>query len=95
MNISITVSQLLVWLLVGGIAGTLAGMAVTRTKDGYGPLTNLVVGLAGVVIGGFVFSLIHLNMNLGRVTIRVDQVVSAFTGSLVFIGLVGFVRNRM
>jgi uncharacterized membrane protein YeaQ/YmgE (transglycosylase-associated protein family) len=95
MNISITIAQLLVWLVVGGIAGTLAGMAVTRSKEGYGPLTNLVVGLAGVVIGGFVFSLIHLNMNLGRVTIRVDQVVSAFTGSLVFIGLVGFVKNRM
>ena len=91
---NITIDELLVWLVVGTLAGSLAGMLVTRRKTGFGHLTNLVIGLTGAVIGGFLFSLLHLSLNLGRLTISLDQVASAFAGSLVFIGLVGFVRRR-
>ena len=91
---NITIGELLVWLVVGALAGSLAGMLVTRRKAGFGRLINLVIGLAGAVIGGFLFSLLDVRLNLGRLTISLDQVVSAFAGSLIFIGLVGFVRRR-
>jgi uncharacterized membrane protein YeaQ/YmgE (transglycosylase-associated protein family) len=91
---NVTTGELIVWLVVGALSGSLAGMLVTRRREGYGHVTNLVIGLVGAVIGGFMFSFFHLDLNLGKVTISYDQVVSAFTGSLVFIGLIGFVRHR-
>jgi uncharacterized membrane protein YeaQ/YmgE (transglycosylase-associated protein family) len=44
--------QIIVWIIVGGFAGTLAGRAVTLKKEGLGRWTNLLIGMAGAVIGG-------------------------------------------
>ncbi len=43
---------LLTWILVGAIAGWLAGLLVRG--GGFGFLTNVVVGIAGAAIAGFV-----------------------------------------
>ena len=45
---------LLAWILIGLIAGWLTGK-VTRGK-GFGCIANLVLGLVGAVIGGWIFS---------------------------------------
>jgi uncharacterized membrane protein YeaQ/YmgE (transglycosylase-associated protein family) len=44
--------QIVVWIIVGGFAGTLAGRAITLKKEGLGRWTNLLIGMAGAVIGG-------------------------------------------
>jgi uncharacterized membrane protein YeaQ/YmgE (transglycosylase-associated protein family) len=46
------IGQIVVWVIVGGFAGTLAGRAVTLKKHGLGRWMNLLVGMAGAVIGG-------------------------------------------
>ena len=45
---------LLAWILIGLIAGWLTGK-VTHGK-GFGCIANLVLGLVGAVIGGWIFS---------------------------------------
>lgn len=47
---------LLAWLLVGLLAGWLAGL-ITRAR-GFGCLSNIVLGLVGSAVGGFLFSLL-------------------------------------
>ena len=42
---------LLVWLIVGGVAGWLAGLLVRGA--GFGVLGDMVVGVVGGIIGGF------------------------------------------
>jgi uncharacterized membrane protein YeaQ/YmgE (transglycosylase-associated protein family) len=44
----------LAWILVGLIAGALAGL-LTRGR-GYGCLGDIIVGLIGAVVGGYVVS---------------------------------------
>jgi len=44
------------WLVVGLIAGWLAGKVMSGA--GYGLVGDIVLGLVGAVIGGFVFGLI-------------------------------------
>ena len=44
------------WIIVGLIAGWLAG--VVMQGGGYGIIADIVLGLIGAVIGGFVFSLL-------------------------------------
>ena len=39
------IGQILVWIIVGGFAGTLAGRTVTLKKEGLGRWANLLVGI--------------------------------------------------
>ncbi len=49
-----------IWfLLIGILAGSLAGKFMD-TSSGYGLLGNLVLGIVGAVLGGFVFGLLGL-----------------------------------
>lgn len=54
-----TIESLLLLLLVGGIAGWLAGLLVRGS--GQGILLNIVVGVIGAFLGGWLFSLIGLH----------------------------------
>lgn len=44
------------WIILGGIAGWLASI-VMKTNESMGILANVVVGIVGAFIGGFIFSL--------------------------------------
>lgn len=83
---TITLSSLVVWLLIGLIAGWLAG-SVTRGA-GFGVIGNIVVGMIGAVVGGFVFN--ALGVDAGGF---IGEVVQAFIGALVFLALLSVVRR--
>jgi uncharacterized membrane protein YeaQ/YmgE (transglycosylase-associated protein family) len=89
-----TIDQLVVWLIIGALAGSLAGMLVTGSRKGYGPATNILIGLIGAVIGGWVFDKLNVNLGLGSITISFEEVVAAFVGSLILLGLISFLRGR-
>ena len=88
----VTVVELVVWLIVGTLAGSLTGLVVTRTKEGFGRFANLGVGLAGALIGGFLFDILKIDLGLANISISLQDLVSAFVGSLLF--LVAFVYGR-
>lgn len=48
--------KLLLWVIIGGAAGWLAGI-ITKGK-GYGCLGNVLVGVVGSVVGGWLFQII-------------------------------------
>ena len=53
---------LIIWLIVGAIAGWLAGLIVKGF--GFGLLGNIVVGIVGAFIAGFLLP--RLGITLGR-----------------------------
>ena len=53
----ISFSQIIVWLIIGGLGGTLAGALVRWQREGFGVWTNLGIGLVGAVVGGVLFRL--------------------------------------
>ena len=79
--------QIIVWLIIGCLAGTLAGRLVTFTKEGLGRWTNLAVGLSGALIGGGVFKVFHIDLGLGEIKLTFEDLIAAFLGSLLFITL--------
>jgi uncharacterized membrane protein YeaQ/YmgE (transglycosylase-associated protein family) len=81
----LNLGQFIVWLIVGGLAGNLAGRLVTFRKEGLGRWTNLGVGMIGALIGGLVFNVFHIDLGLGELKVTFEDLIAAFLGSLLFI----------
>lgn len=89
------VAQVLVWLVIGGLVGSLVGMLLKRSKSGFGRRGNLVIGLFGALIGGALFELFDVDLGLGEVSVSLEDLVAAFVGALIFLIVVKVVqRNR-
>ena len=88
-----TIVKLIVWIFVGMLAGSLTGLVVTGKKKGFGKLANLGIGMAGALIGGFLFNILKIDLGLANISISLHDLVAAFVGSLVFLGLLTFGRR--
>lgn len=88
----VTLVELVVWVIIGALAGSLAGLVVTRTKQGFGRYVNLGIGLAGALIGGFLFDLLRIDLGLANISVSLQDVVSAFVGSLLFLAALSYGR---
>lgn len=93
MNISVV--QVIVWLIVGTLAGNLTGILIKGRKKGFGQITNIGIGLAGALIGGSIFSLLNIDLGLGELSISFQDLVAAFIGSLVFLVAIWLARRRL
>ncbi|MBJ9752336.1 GlsB/YeaQ/YmgE family stress response membrane protein [Burkholderia cepacia] len=65
------VHGLIVWLIIGAVAGWLAGVLVKG--GGFGLLIDIVVGIVGAVIGGWLAGLLGIGFSgiLGSIVIAV------------------------
>jgi len=78
-------SLIVVWLIVGALAGSLAGIVVKRSKEGFGRVANVGIGLVGALVGGFVFKIFNINLGLSSIVVSFEDLVEAFIGSLIFL----------
>jgi uncharacterized membrane protein YeaQ/YmgE (transglycosylase-associated protein family) len=51
--------NLLLWIVLGALAGWIASL-IMRTDNQQGALMNIVLGIVGALVGGFIMSLIGL-----------------------------------
>ncbi len=91
----ITFIRIIVWLIVGALAGSLVGTVVKRSREGFGWWTNLGVGLIGAAVGGFLFNLFGIDLGLGELAISFQDLVAAFVGSFIFLAAVLIVKKQM
>lgn len=89
-----TIGELVVWLIVGALSGSLAAMLVTRRREGLGRWRNVGVGLAGALLGGMVFELFGIDLGLGDIAVSFEDLVAAFLGSLAVLGIAWYVQRR-
>ena len=82
---SITLSQIIVWLIIGAAGGTAAGALVRWQRSGFGWWTNLGIGLVGALVGGLLFQLFGILPGLESIAISLRDIVSAFIGSILFL----------
>lgn len=83
-----SIDQLVVWIIVGLLGGSIAGLLVRRKRSGFGLARNLIIGLIGALIGGFLFRLFGLFSGLDKVAISLRDVVAAVVGSLLVLAVV-------
>ena len=75
------------WLIIGGIIGWLASI-VMRTDAQQGIFLNIVVGIVGAMIGGWI-----LNANYGQQGINWYSFLTAFIGACILLAIVNLVRR--
>ncbi len=80
------IEQVIVWAIIGLIGGGLAGRFITWEKQGLGWSRNLVLGLAGALVGGFIFWIGGILPELDRISVSLRDVVAAVVGSFVVLG---------
>ena len=88
-----TIDQFIVWFAIGLVGGTLAAIITTWDRRGHGVVRNLVIGLAGAMVGGFLFRVLDLFPGLDRVAISLRDIVSAVIGSLIVLSALWFWRR--
>jgi uncharacterized membrane protein YeaQ/YmgE (transglycosylase-associated protein family) len=89
---AVTIEDVMVWLVVGLLAGTLAGLIVKRKRGGYGRYYNLALGLIGALIGGALFDLFGILPSLDDISISLRDIIAALFGALLFIVLLHYAR---
>ena len=77
---------LITFLIIGGIAGWLAGK-FTKGK-GFGLLTNIVVGIVGAIVGGYVFG--FFGINFGGF---IGSIVTATAGAVILLALIKVIKK--
>jgi len=78
---------LLILLLIGAVAGFLAGIIVKGY--GFGVVGNIVVGIIGAVLGGWLLPQLGLFPG-GNI---IGQIISATIGAVILLTLISFVRR--
>lgn len=79
----------LAWILIGAIAGWLASV-VMKTNRRQGLLMDIIVGIIGALIGGFIFNQFGA---AGVTGFNVWSLFVAFTGAIVLLGLMRLVSG--
>ena len=79
----LSLDRIVVWIIIGLVGGSLAGLIVRRERKGFGILRNFALGLAGALVGGFLFRLFVLLPALDTVMVSLRDVVAAVVGSLI------------
>ena len=82
----INLEQLGVLLIVGLVAGWLAGLIMKGR--GQGLVVNLVVGVVGAFLGSWLFGVIGISVGSGIVA----MIVSALVGAIVLLALIKLIK---
>jgi len=80
----------LAWLIVGAVSGWLASI-VMRTNASQGLLLDIIVGIIGAFIGGFLFNALGVT---GVTGFDIWSVFVAFVGAVVLLGLLRLFTGR-
>jgi len=82
--------NILVWLVVGGLLGW-AASAVMRTQEGI--LLNVVVGIVGAALGGWLLSPVMGVSTINQNNFSLPSLLVSFLGAVMLLVFVNFIRR--
>lgn len=84
--VGISLQGLIILLVIGGVAGWLAGVI---TKSSFGVLGNIIIGVIGAFIGSYLFA--FLGIHGGGL---VWDLIAAVVGALIFLFVLGLFSSK-
>jgi uncharacterized membrane protein YeaQ/YmgE (transglycosylase-associated protein family) len=82
--------SILVWLVVGGLLGW-AASALLRTQEGI--LLNVVVGIVGAALGGWLLSPVMGVSTINQNNFSLPSLLVSFLGAVMLLVFVNFIRR--
>ena len=79
--------SLISWLIIGAVAGWLAGLIVKGY--GFGLVGNVVIGIIGAVIAGWLLPMIGVVIGGGIIAAIIDAVI----GAVILLVIIGFFKK--
>lgn len=79
--------SLIILLIVGAVAGWLAGQIVRGF--GFGLVGNIVVGIIGAVIAGWLFPQLGIHLGAGWI----GAIISAAIGAVILLFVIGLIKR--
>lgn len=83
----VSASTIIWWLIVGLIAGFLAG--VVMRGGGFGIVGDIIAGIIGAFIGGWLFGLLGISSGGGLL----GSIIVAFIGACILIGILRLIAG--
>jgi uncharacterized membrane protein YeaQ/YmgE (transglycosylase-associated protein family) len=80
--------DILTWIIVGLVAGVLASMVMGGT--GYGIVGDIIIGILGAFVGGWLFSRTGMSSPLGGLP---GTIFVAFIGAVVLLFILRLIRG--
>ncbi|AEE51106.1 GlsB/YeaQ/YmgE family stress response membrane protein [Haliscomenobacter hydrossis] len=77
-------------LIIGAVSGWLAGQIMKG--GGFGLLWNIILGIVGSFVGGWVFNMLNISLNVGSAT--VNTIIQSVIGAVVVLFVAGLFRGR-
>ena len=81
------IDSLIVWLIVVGVAGWLAGLVVKGY--GFGIIGNIVVGIVGAFIAGWLLPRLGIVIGGGIIA----AIINALIGAIILLVIIGFFKR--
>ena len=84
--------NLIIWLVVGGLIGWIASMLM-RTDGQQGILLNVVVGIVGAFLGGWLLAPMLGTGTINSNDFSLSGLIVSLLGAVVLLGIVNLVRR--
>ena len=84
--------NIIVWLAIGGLIGWLASL-VMRTDGQQGILLNVVVGIVGAILGGWILSPLVGVSTINQNNFSLAGLLVSLAGAVVLLAVVNLVRR--
>jgi uncharacterized membrane protein YeaQ/YmgE (transglycosylase-associated protein family) len=81
------VQSIIIWIIVGAIAGWLAGMVVKG--GGFGLIGDIIVGIVGAIIAGWLLPQIGIVIGSGIIAAIID----AFIGAVILLLIIKLIKR--
>ena len=82
--------NILIWILLGLVAGWLASI-IMKTDHQQGPMMDIIFGIIGAFVGGFVFNLLGM---AGTTGLNFYSILVATVGAMITIWIERRITNR-
>lgn len=85
--------NIIIWLVVGGILGWIASLIMkTDAQQGIG--LNIVVGIVGALIGGWVIAPLLGTGTINQGDFSISSLIASLIGAVVLLAIVNLVRRN-